>query len=858
MTFATRLFKSGSRMRALGYALCRVSFATAVALQGAVAQADTPPTITYLNTSSNRGITQDWDYGYYKATCGVTEALLGVSEFTDTGNGNLALCAPYSQPGSVSSLRAYVTTKSGPDKRGYARHGDWAPSYTKVECGLDQYGVGISQSTASPRVAHGIACVQGATGTDTSGITTVRQMDNNSSMGSATWGDWDPGKYKGQCIDGESIVGASFSPTTGRLHSILCRGPATLQMLYQTSSGSGVAVATLSERGTTPTVRSLGGLSPATGTAPVVTNFQGVVYALYAASSNQLCLAQSTNRGLTYATPNCLSQVSIGDTPAVAVNNGTLYVAYSSTTGPHRLMVASSTDGATFNVTSYDAITLDASPGVAVLDGVLYAGYVKSNKVCVASLQSTQRVTNVCQYSAKSQPVGMTAAFGKLFVTYAKTTGNVAFMVSDDPANVPFDGFYWSEYSTADLIAPVFYHGNLYLLFNDVTAGAKALVSVDGTKPTWATQSTTGMSATGPIGAIGTNVADTVRGVLFAVYGDMPYSDSDATLLSSTILPGLSSSANVPFILHVGDAGRPYDGTGTNPYDSCSDSFRSATVQSWWGVNQQLVFMPGDNDWTDCNTERTPRSRLDPLKEFAKVRSIFAGNVSLDAPRYATDGLNVGQPALAQTWVSNGVLYLGLNIVGSYNGYVPSTATNAAARNAEASTREAETLTAITNAGAAMASNPGLNALVVTFHVDPYTNVNSSGGTIVDWTCGLTDSTGRQPYKGICANLASVAGSIGKPMLVVHGDTVAHCFRQHPTSSNLWVLNAPGDFVPGVDLVSFNQSNASAPFSVVTMTNSAGSVPSTCNYTPASPSEASQELVSGSTGTTVQPQHIEP
>lgn len=841
--------RMGTSMRTLWHAI----LVTAIAMHASVAMATDPPTISYNSTSSNRGITQDWDpcilnQCYYKASCGTTEALLGVSEHTDTGNGNLALCAPLAQPGSVSTLTPYVASATGLDNRGYKRHGDWAWGYVKVECGLDEYGVAISQSWASPRVAHGIACIKGTTGADTWGITTVRQMDDNSSMGSSTWGNWDLGKHKGQCIDGESIVGASFS-RAGRLHSILCRGAANLQLLYQPSSGSGLTAASILERGATPAVRNITPFTPAGGKPPAMTNFLGQLYALYASSSNQLCIATSANRGLTYSAPTCMSQVQLSDTPAVLNYHGSLYVAYASTTSPKHLMVASSSDGANFTVTSYDGIALDASPGIAALDGVLYAGYVKSNLVCVTSLQSTRRASKSCPFSAKAQPVGMAAAFGKLWVTYSfATNGLVSYMVSPDPSSVPFAGWTFTDLASAQLISPAYYHGNLYLVSTLTSNTVNIVVSTDGIN--FSNQPTTGLvNAAGPVGIVGTNIADTIPSTLFAVYGDMPYTTGDATMLSTQILPGLSSSTNVPLILHMGDAGRPDDGTGTAAFDSCSDSFRSQNVESWQSVNQPIVFMPGDNDWTDCNQERKPRSRLDPLKAFASVRSIFAGNASVDAPSYDADSLNAGLPSLSQSWVSNNVLYLGLNIVGSYNGYVPSTKINAAARNAEVDDRAAQTMAAITSAGVAMMSNPSLKALVVTFHVDPYYD-----GTAVDWSCSMTDLSGRQPYKSICANLVTVANSIGRPMLIVHGDTSAHCFRPHPNSSNLWVLNAPGDYDPGVDLVSFNPANMSAPFSAVTMTNSAGVVPTDCDYSHKLAAQPAKALAQEPLMTATQPQ----
>jgi hypothetical protein len=313
--------------------------------------------------------------------------------------------------------------------------------------------------------------------------------------------------------------------------------------------------------------------------------------------------------------------------------------------------------------------------------------------------------------------------------------------------------------------------------------------------------------------------------VRFAVYGDMPYGAKvnpledrdDAQLLGDRILPRLSEIANLPFIFHVGDIGRPGGTPGGGLYNSCTDAFRASTRTSWSALNKPKFYTPGDNDWTDCNNDRLPTPRYNPLVELGKIGTqFFSADSNKDRANFSDFAQQTDYPE-NQMWSLNDILYITLHVVGSRNGVVPPDKEDAANRNREAANRENATVSWIGQARTKMAAS-SFAALVIAFHVDPFKP---------DWKCWTSGGD----YGRICNALKDAAITVQKPVLLVHGDTNAHCLRKYETpNTSLWVLNAPGDFNSlDADIVSFDKTNISNPFSVVSLIS--GSSPSSiCDY----------------------------
>ena len=147
------------------------------------------------------------------------------------------------------------------------------------------------------------------------------------------------------------------------------------------------------------------------------------------------------------------------------------------------------------------------------------------------------------------------------------------------------------------------------------------------------------------------------------LFGDMPYN-----ALGKAQYPALLADINrshVAFSVFDGDLKAGGDGP-------CSDALYLTALDNFNSLDRPLIFVPGDNDWTDCwgrygpNTlpYSDPEERLnfERILFFATDRSL--GRHTLRLTRQTADGYpeNV-------RWKVGPVVYLGLNVQGSNDNY---------------------------------------------------------------------------------------------------------------------------------------------------------------------------------------------
>ena len=109
-------------------------------------------------------------------------------------------------------------------------------------------------------------------------------------------------------------------------------------------------------------------------------------------------------------------------------------------------------------------------------------------------------------------------------------------------------------------------------------------------------------------GWVGLSSAETWR---FALIGDTPYSESERRELPR-MLDAIAAS-HVDFIAHVGDI--------KNGQSRCDDEVFRDRQQLFDSVPLPFVFVPGDNEWTDC--ARLSNGAYDPLERLAALRTLF-------------------------------------------------------------------------------------------------------------------------------------------------------------------------------------------------------------------------------------------
>ncbi len=139
--------------------------------------------------------------------------------------------------------------------------------------------------------------------------------------------------------------------------------------------------------------------------------------------------------------------------------------------------------------------------------------------------------------------------------------------------------------------------------------------------------------------------------------GDVPYSDYERRELPR-MLDSIAES-KVDLIAHIGDF--------KHGKDRCDDSLFADRFQLFNASRVPFVFIPGDNEWTDC--ERLSNGAYDPLERLSKLRSLFwADNFSLGQKKLALER-QPGAYSEHARFRLGPVLFVTLNLPGGNNNF---------------------------------------------------------------------------------------------------------------------------------------------------------------------------------------------
>jgi hypothetical protein len=250
-----------------------------------------------------------------------------------------------------------------------------------------------------------------------------------------------------------------------------------------------------------------------------------------------------------------------------------------------------------------------------------------------------------------------------------------------------------------------------------------------------------------------------------AVYGDWPYSQEllDAAPL---LMGSINSDAKVRLVLHVGDIH-----SGSMPCSLVAPLWNQGIFNLFQQFKDPVVYMPGDNEWTDCHKKKESSSGY-PLTELASIRSLF-----FPRPGYTLGGrpkqvLTQAQifdpmyPADAQfvenvMWEESRVLFVTLNVPGSNNDTVPWTGVfaNPTAQSQEVSQRTAADLRWLERAFA-QAEADGAVAVLIGLQADMW-----DPAALVDGGDGLN------AYTPLVQKLANLCVHFGRQVLLINGDS---------------------------------------------------------------------------------------
>ena len=224
----------------------------------------------------------------------------------------------------------------------------------------------------------------------------------------------------------------------------------------------------------------------------------------------------------------------------------------------------------------------------------------------------------------------------------------------------------------------------------------------------------------------------------FAAFGDTPYSrDEEARF------PDLIAELNreqLAFIVHVGDF--------KSANARCSDEL-FLQRRDWFNYfHHPLVFVPGDNEWTDCR--RRFAGGYDPLERMRKLRELFfRDGHSLGQVRLTLERQPGAYPEHAR-WRHERLLFATLNVPGGAN--------NARLMPEEYRVRNAAVIEWLADSFR-RARNEALAGVVVIMHANP-------------WAAPAGHYFG---YRELLSALAREARAFPGSVLLVHGDT--HRFR---------------------------------------------------------------------------------
>lgn len=151
----------------------------------------------------------------------------------------------------------------------------------------------------------------------------------------------------------------------------------------------------------------------------------------------------------------------------------------------------------------------------------------------------------------------------------------------------------------------------------------------------------------------------------FVALGDMPYAVPADYAKFDRLIAAVNAMKPV-FTLHVGDT----KGSKT----PCTDDMLRKTFDQFQTFDGPLVYTIGDNEWTDCHTKSA--GGYDPRERLNKVREIYFPNPdqSLGKTPMAVDSQAKLMPEFATyventRFAKNGVVFIGVHIVGSNNGF---------------------------------------------------------------------------------------------------------------------------------------------------------------------------------------------
>jgi hypothetical protein len=263
------------------------------------------------------------------------------------------------------------------------------------------------------------------------------------------------------------------------------------------------------------------------------------------------------------------------------------------------------------------------------------------------------------------------------------------------------------------------------------------------------------------------------------LFGDMPYNT-----LGRSQYPALLADINashVAFSVFDGDLKAGGDGP-------CADSLYTTAITNFNRLERPLVWVPGDNDWTDCWGRYGPSTLpySDPLERLAFERALFAstdqslGERTLTLTRQSSEGGFNARYSENVRWKLGPVVYIGVNVQGSNDNYPYAGVDGETRPQAEIDRQRAEELARKAaviewlHEGFAFAARVRAKGVMVIWQADPNFNNEQQ----------LADTRSWDAYPAYVSALRNETVGFAGQVALVHGD--GHYFKMDKP------LNGPG------------------------------------------------------------------
>jgi hypothetical protein len=158
----------------------------------------------------------------------------------------------------------------------------------------------------------------------------------------------------------------------------------------------------------------------------------------------------------------------------------------------------------------------------------------------------------------------------------------------------------------------------------------------------------------GPVGAESDN-GERRNAYEIGLIGDMPYGD-----LGRAQFPRVVADINTHRLAFT-----VFDGDLKNGSERCDQSQYDRALSQYNSFDDPLVYVPGDNEWTDC--DRPSAGSYDPNERLALIRRMFASAPTSLGQRTLPLIRQSAQYPENVRWSFGPVTYIGVNVPGSDN-----------------------------------------------------------------------------------------------------------------------------------------------------------------------------------------------